>query len=48
MKELTCKAESGQGLNQSIVQQLTNAGNCLRRALNTSPIGLKEYKIVYI
>ena len=31
-----------QSLNQSIVQQLTRAGNCLKRALNTSPIGLKS------
>lgn len=37
----TCKAESGQALNQSIVQQLTSAGNCLNLARNISPMGLQ-------
>ena len=34
------KASAGQALNQSIVQQLTNAGNCRRRARKISPSGL--------
>lgn len=36
-----CSASCGQALNQSMVQQLTRDGNCLRRALNTSPTGLQ-------
>ena len=35
------RASSGHSLNQSMVQQLTNEGNCLRRALKISPMGLK-------
>ena len=39
-------ASFGHSLNQSIVQQFTNAGNCLRRALKISPIGLEILKKV--
>ena len=36
------RASGGQPENQSIVQQVTNAGNCLRRARNISPNGLQS------
>ena len=34
-------ASSGHSENQSMVQQVMRLGNCLRRALNTSPMGLR-------
>lgn len=37
-----CRASAGHSLNQSMVQQLTSEGNCLRRARKTSPMGLRE------
>ena len=35
-----CSASAGHSLNQSMVQQLTRAGNCRNRALKISPRGL--------
>lgn len=35
-----CRASAGHSLNQSMVQQFTREGNCLKRARKTSPIGL--------
>lgn len=42
----TCRAVSGQGLNQSMVQQFTRAGNCLNRARKISPIGLEYTEVI--
>lgn len=39
-KATHCRASAGHSLNQSMVQQFTREGNCLKRARNTSPIGL--------
>lgn len=36
------RASAGHSLNQSMVQQLTREGNCLKRARNTSPMGLGD------
>ena len=48
-------ASSGHSENQSMVQQVTRLGNCLRRERNTSPRGLRgggggdtEYLYMYI
>ena len=40
-----CKASSGHALNQSIVQQLINDGNCKHLNLNESPTGDKHKTI---
>lgn len=36
------RASAGHSLNQSMVQQLTREGNCLKRARKISPMGLRE------
>ena len=36
------RASSGHSENQSMVQQFTRLGNCLRRARKTSPMGLQK------
>lgn len=36
------RASAGHSLNQSMVQQLTREGNCLKRARKTSPMGLGD------
>ena len=42
------RASAGHALNQSMVQHVTRAGNCLRRARNISPRGLKVERNNYM
>ena len=41
----SCKAYFGHGKNQSIIVQLTKAGNCLALLLRASPTGEKHKDI---